>query len=146
MRISDWSSDVCSSDLLTEQIRSGLRQGQFVPFFQPIVDVTRRKVYGAETLTRWRQPDGRVTLPSEFIFVAEGSELIGDMTRAVLARACKTFHGWNQRGHTLSLSFNLSAKLLSANVLAIVREALSESQIDPKIGRASCRDRVCQYV
>src|SRR3546814_7787915 len=64
---------------LTEQIRSGLRQGQFVPFFQPIVDVTRRKVYGAETLTRWRQPDGRVTLPSEFIFVAEGSELIGDM-------------------------------------------------------------------
>src|SRR3546814_8811416 len=58
MRISDWSSDVCSSDLLTEQIRSGLRQGQFVPIFQPIVDVTRRKVYGAETLTRWRQPDG----------------------------------------------------------------------------------------
>ncbi|HET8881077.1 MAG TPA: diguanylate cyclase, partial [Solimonas sp.] len=32
---------------LTEQIRNGLRQGQFVPFFQPIVDVSRRKVYGA---------------------------------------------------------------------------------------------------
>lgn len=118
---------------LTEQIRNGLRQGQFIPFFQPIVDVTRRKVYGAETLTRWRQPDGRVTLPSEFIFVAEGSDLIGDMTRAVLARACKTFHSWNQRGHTLSLSFNLSAKLLSTNVLEIVREALSESLIDPKL-------------
>lgn len=118
---------------LTEQIRSGLRQGQFVPYFQPIVDVTRRKVYGAETLTRWRQPDGRVTLPSEFIFVAEGSDLIGDMTRAVLARACKTFHNWNHRGHVLSLSFNLSAKLLSTNVLEIVREALSQSQIDPKL-------------
>jgi len=116
---------------LTEQIRNGLRHGQFVPFFQPIVDVTRRKVTGAETLTRWRQPDGRITLPGEFIFVAEGSDLIADMTRAVLARACTTFNGWNERGHALSLSFNLSAKLLSTNVLAIVREALRESRLDP---------------
>ncbi|NGY05569.1 putative bifunctional diguanylate cyclase/phosphodiesterase [Solimonas terrae] len=118
---------------LTEQIRNGLRQGQFVPYFQPIVDVARRKVYGAETLTRWRQPDGRVTLPGEFIFVAEGSDLIADMTRAVLARACKTFTGWNDRGHALSLSFNLSTKLLSSNVLEIVREALEQSSIDPKL-------------
>ncbi|WP_161628881.1 putative bifunctional diguanylate cyclase/phosphodiesterase [Solimonas flava] len=116
---------------LTEQIRSGLRQGQFVPFFQPIVDVARRKVVGAETLTRWRQPDGRVTLPSEFIFVAEGSDLIADMTRAVLARACTTFRNWNDRGYELRVSFNLSAKLLSANVLDIVREALKESSINP---------------
>ncbi|MGH8446177.1 MAG: putative bifunctional diguanylate cyclase/phosphodiesterase [Solimonas sp.] len=116
---------------LTEQIRSGLRQGQFVPFFQPIVDVTRRKVVGAETLTRWRQPDGRVTLPSEFIFVAEGSDLIADMTRAVLARACRTFKGWNDRGYELRVAFNLSAKLLSANVLDIVREALKESSLNP---------------
>lgn len=116
---------------LTEQIRSGLRQGQFVPYFQPIVDVARRKVIGAETLTRWRQPDGRVTLPGEFIFVAEGSDLIADMTRAVLSRACSTFRGWNDRGHELSVSFNLSAKLLSANVLDIVREALTESHLNP---------------
>ncbi|NKF22151.1 putative bifunctional diguanylate cyclase/phosphodiesterase [Solimonas marina] len=118
---------------LTEQIRTGLRQGQFVPFFQPIVDITRRKVTGAETLTRWRQPDGRVTLPGEFIFVAEGSDLIADMTRAVLARACTTFNGWNERGQALSLSFNLSAKLLSTNVMAIVREALEQSRLDPAL-------------
>ncbi|WP_157623064.1 putative bifunctional diguanylate cyclase/phosphodiesterase [Solimonas soli] len=117
---------------LTEQIRSGLRQGQFVPFFQPIVDVARRKVIGAETLTRWRQPDGRVTLPSEFIFVAEGSDLIADMTRAVLARACRTFKNWNDRGYELRVAFNLSAKLLSANVMDIVREALKESSLNPR--------------
>ncbi|MFT4047896.1 MAG: EAL domain-containing protein [Solimonas sp.] len=117
---------------LTEQIRSGLRQGQFVPYFQPIIDVGRRKVIGAETLTRWHQPDGRVTLPSEFIFVAEGSDLIADMTRAVLARACRTFKNWNDRGYDLRIAFNLSAKLLSANVMDIVREALRESSLDPQ--------------
>jgi len=117
---------------LTEQIRSGLRQGQFVPFFQPIVDVSRRKVIGAETLTRWRQPDGRVTLPSEFIFVAEGSDLIAEMTHSVLSRACSTFKGWNDRGYDLRVAFNLSAKLLSANIMEIVRNALKESGLDPR--------------
>lgn len=116
---------------LTEQIRAGIRHGQFVPYFQPIVDVSRRKVIGAETLVRWRQPDGRVTMPGEFIFVAEGSDLIADMTREVLQRACTAFKSLNDRGADLQLSFNLSTKLLSANVMEIVREALQRSGLEP---------------
>lgn len=116
---------------LTEQIRAGIRHGQFVPYFQPIVDVARRKVIGAETLVRWRQPDGRVTMPGEFIFVAEGSDLIAGMTREVLQRACTVFKALNDRGADLQLSFNLSTKLLSTNVMEIVREALQSSGLEP---------------
>lgn len=116
---------------LTEQIRSGIRQGQFVPFFQPIVDIARRKVVAAETLVRWRQPDGRVTLPGEFLFVAENSDLIADMTRDVLVRACRTFKGWNDRGFDIYVSFNLSTKLLTPHIMEIVREALRESNLSP---------------
>ena len=124
---------------LTEQIRSGIRQGQFVPFakeelkllYQPIVDIARRKVVAAETLVRWRQPDGRVTLPGEFLFVAENSDLIADMTRDVLVRACRTFKGWNDRGFDIYVSFNLSTKLLTPHIMEIVREALRESNLSP---------------
>lgn len=112
---------------LAEQIRLGLRQGEFIPFFQPIVDVARRKVIGAEILVRWRQPDGRVVLPAEFLLVVEGSELIRDMTRTVLTQACRTVRGWSDRGFVLSVSFNLSPKLLSPGILDIAREALSGS-------------------
>lgn len=116
---------------LSEQIRVGMRQGQFVPFFQPMVDVARRKVIGAEILVRWCQPDGRVVLPAEFITVVEGSELIRDMTRAVLAQACRTVRGWSDAGFDLTVSFNLSAKLLSPSILEITREALRESGLAP---------------
>ncbi len=112
---------------LAEQIRVGMRQGQFVPYFQPIVDVSRRKVVGAEILVRWRQPDGRVVLPGEFIMLVESSELIRDMTRSVLSQACRTVRNWSDKGFVLSVSFNLSAKLLSPGILDITRDALRDS-------------------
>jgi len=112
---------------LAEQIRVGMRQGQFVPYFQPIVDVSKRKVVGAEILVRWRQPDGRVVLPGEFIMLVESSELIRDMTRSVLSQACRTVRNWSDKGFVLSVSFNLSAKLLSPGILDITRDALRDS-------------------
>ncbi|MFA5938226.1 MAG: bifunctional diguanylate cyclase/phosphodiesterase [Sinimarinibacterium sp.] len=112
---------------LAEQIRMGLRSGQFVPFFQPVVDVAKGKVVGAEVLVRWRQPDGRVILPGEFILIAESSETIRDMTREVLTQACQSIRAWGDRGFVLNVSFNLSAKLLSPHILNICREALAGS-------------------
>lgn len=112
---------------LAEQIRMGLREGQFVPFFQPVVDAARGKVVGAEVLVRWRQPDGRVVLPGEFILIAESSETIRDMTRNVLTQACRSVKAWSERGFVLNVSFNLSPKLLSPHILQICREALAES-------------------
>lgn len=112
---------------LAEQIRVGMRQGEFVPYFQPIVDVAQRKVVSAEILVRWRQPDGRVVLPAEFIMLVESSELIREMTRAVLSQACRTVRGWSDKGYKLSVSFNLSTKLLSQGLLDIARDALRDS-------------------
>jgi predicted signal transduction protein with EAL and GGDEF domain len=116
---------------LAEQIRMGLREGQFVPFFQPVVDIARGKVVGAEILVRWRQPDGRVVLPGEFILIAESSETIRDMTRDVLTQACAAIRAWSDRGFVLNVSFNLSAKLLSPHILQICREVLAESGLPP---------------
>ena len=39
---------------LEEDIRGGIKAGEFVPFFQPLVDLTTRKVVGFEALARWR--------------------------------------------------------------------------------------------
>jgi predicted signal transduction protein with EAL and GGDEF domain len=116
---------------LAEQIRMGLREGQFVPFFQPVIDVTRGKVVGAEMLVRWRQPDGRVVLPGEFILIAESSEVIREMTRNVLIQACRAVRAWSERGYELSISFNLSAKLLTPHILHMCRDALAEAGLAP---------------
>ncbi|QHS10240.1 bifunctional diguanylate cyclase/phosphodiesterase [Sinimarinibacterium sp. NLF-5-8] len=116
---------------LTEQIRLGLREGQFVPFFQPIIDAATHKVAGAEMLVRWRQPDGRVVLPGEFMRIVEGSEIIHEMTHDVLSQACRAIVGWPQRRMPLTVSFNVSARLLTPQILHICRDALSQSGLSP---------------
>ncbi|SEQ91085.1 Diguanylate cyclase, GGDEF domain [Solimonas aquatica] len=118
---------------LAEQIRSGLREGQFVPYFQPIVDVARRKVIGVETLVRWRQPDGRVILPAEFIPIAENSDLIEEMTRSVLGRACRSARVWREQGLEITLGFNLSARMLRINVIDTIRRVLQETQLPAEL-------------
>ncbi|MDP9142146.1 MAG: EAL domain-containing protein [Pseudomonadota bacterium] len=112
---------------LAEQIGMGLRQGQFVPYFQPVVDAERGKVVGAEVLVRWRQPDGRLIMPGEFMRIAESSDTIREMTRTVLTQACTVIQNWADNGYTVAVSFNVSAAMLSPELLVICREALASS-------------------
>src|SRR3546814_5533763 len=98
MRISDWSSDVCSSDLIGK-----LPDNNVVEALQRVtgVQVTDRAGGEAATVTIRGLPDPLTTLNGRNIFTAAGQ------------------------------SFALQD--ISAN---LVRQ----------IGRASCRERVCQYV
>ncbi len=35
-----------------------IRDDEFVPYYQPLVDLQTGRLLGAEVLVRWRQPDG----------------------------------------------------------------------------------------
>ena len=48
-------------------MREALRNGEFVPYFQPKVDCYTGMAVGAEALVRWTKTDGEVILPSLFI-------------------------------------------------------------------------------
>ena len=41
---------------LEEDIRVGIRKGEFVPFFQPLIDLATQEIVGFEALARWRSP------------------------------------------------------------------------------------------
>ena len=71
---------------LNGRIRSGIDAGQFHAWYQPIVDLTDRRVLGYEALARWITPDG-VIAASEFITAAEDSGMITDLGRPILHEA-----------------------------------------------------------
>ncbi|MEI8081591.1 MAG: EAL domain-containing protein [Actinomycetes bacterium] len=68
-------------------IRDGLSGGQFVPWFQPVVDLGDESVVGFEALVRWVRPDGSIVPPDEFVPVAERTSLITDLDLVVLWRS-----------------------------------------------------------
>ena len=58
-----------------DEIEHALEAGEFVPYYQPIVDIRTGQLRGAEVLVRWRKPDGTLVLPGAFIPLMESSDL-----------------------------------------------------------------------
>lgn len=90
---------------LEEAIRRGIKGREFVPYFQPLVDLGSRQIIGFEALARWRNPDGGLQEAESFIETAERTGLIGPLTLSVLDQALQEARGWP--GH-LKLAVNIS--------------------------------------
>src|SRR3546814_20710145 len=109
MRISDWSSDVCSSDLLNGRV-----------VVQP----------GAQKT----DSDQRIAN----LMLAKGAEINAKPELEIYADDVKCAHGATCGQLDDTAVFYLRTRG--------VPEAQARALLPYKIGRASCRERVCQYV
>ena len=90
---------------LEEDIRTGIKAGEFVPFFQPLVDLNSRQIIGFEALARWLSPTRGLVEAEVFIETAERTGLISPLTLAVLEQALKEARDWPSN---LRLAVNVS--------------------------------------
>lgn len=90
---------------LEEAIRRGIKNGEFVPFFQPLVDLETRQIIGFEALARWRDPTRGLQEAESFIEAAERTGLIAPLTLGILEQALKEARGWPSE---LKLAVNVS--------------------------------------
>ncbi len=73
---------------MTAAIHSGLAAGEFVLYYQPVLETASGRLRGFEALIRWQRPDHGMVPPDDFIPVAEGStSLICEIGRYVLREA-----------------------------------------------------------
>ena len=87
-----------------ENFRNGLEKKEFVPFFQPLIDLETRDVVGFEALARWNSPRGLLEA-EEFIDVAERTGLVGPLTFSILEQALREARNWPAH---LKLAINIS--------------------------------------
>jgi|GEM_PF-622638 len=75
--------------LLETELAKAIEKGQVAPHYQIKMDVGSGQVIGVEALARWTHPELGFVSPAEFIPIAEGADLIVDLGRAILERACR---------------------------------------------------------
>ena len=92
------------------EMERALKAGEFVPYFQPIVDIRSGRLRGAEVLIRWRKSDGTIVPPASFIPLAESSGLIIELTRVLMQRVCKEAGAVLGARPHLKVGFNLTAR------------------------------------
>jgi predicted signal transduction protein with EAL and GGDEF domain len=115
-------------------IADGLRRGEFVLYYQPVVDLSTGRPRGVEALIRWNRPGCGLVSPDEFIPAAELSTLINDIGRWTLHEAAAQLARWDaQLGpKDLTVGVNISGRYLcSDDFVDDVRHAVETSGIEP---------------
>lgn len=92
--------DVAMRDEVIEQLqldaalRVALERHEFLPFYQPLVDLKSGALVGFEALMRWRRPDGRLVSPAVFIPTLEDTGLIVPVGRQFTEDVCRQLQQW----------------------------------------------------
>ena len=92
------------------ELRRAIENGELLLYLQPKVEMASGRVCGAEGLVRWMHPQRGMIPPGEFIDLAERTGLIRPLTAWVLETAFHLNQHWSQRGRTLPIAVNLSAR------------------------------------
>ena len=111
------------------ELRQALAKEQFELYFQPIYDLERFEIEGAEALLRWRHPERGMVPPAEFIPLAEQCGVIDQLGAWVIRNACLAAANWPR---DIGIAVNLSPlQFANRGLVCSVIAALAESGIEP---------------
>ncbi len=117
-------------DEAVAEIAAAVAAGEIRPWYQPVMDLASGEMTGVEALARWHRPSGTVEGPASFLPLAERSDLVLDIDRAVMARAFADLAGWQRLRPGFRVSVNLSGRHLDrADTLDLVEEAVADAGI-----------------
>ncbi len=109
-----------------------VREGEFLLYYQPIVDARSRQIQGFETLMRWMHPSLGMVPPVHFIPLAESNGLINLLGAWALKSACvqlKSFEDVCKR--RLYISVNVSPRQFrNDQFLDVLDDALAFSGLN----------------
>jgi diguanylate cyclase (GGDEF)-like protein/PAS domain S-box-containing protein len=98
---------------LENNLRTALREGQFLLHFQPQLDMSDGRVTGFEALVRWQHPGEGMISPLKFIPIAEETGLIGPLGEWILDEACRCLSAWRAQDiANVRMAINISAQQL----------------------------------
>jgi diguanylate cyclase (GGDEF)-like protein len=120
--------------VLEVELNNGLQQQQFFLLYEPVYDLSTRKVVALEALLRWRHPTQGLLAAQDFMPLAEETGLSVPIGRWMLEEACTRAAAWNVGGHRVGISVPVSANQLGRDGFATdVRRALLQSGIEPSL-------------
>jgi len=117
---------------IVNDLRGAFHREEVEVWYQPKISLPDGKPQGAEALVRWRHTEYGWLSPDEFIPAAEEAGTIVHLTRYVLRHAISDCRSWQNAGHKLRISVNISARDLCDDYLPYyVLQLLKESDVEP---------------
>jgi diguanylate cyclase (GGDEF)-like protein len=125
---------------LESDIRAGIPNDEFVPYFEQQIDLETGELAGFEMLARWVSPVRGLIPPDDFIAVAEETGMIGDLSLSIIRKAMLEAKHWDPK---LTISVNISPVQLKDPWLAqkivklLVETGFPASRLEVEITESS---------
>lgn len=113
-----------------DEFVAAIRKGEFIPFYQPVMDIETNRVRGCEVLMRWKRPNGQIISPGQFMAYAETHGHIFDMTRHLMRVSCEEVGKLYGENPDFKISINLFAgHFLDRQVVMDLKSIFENSDI-----------------
>ncbi|NKQ55357.1 EAL domain-containing protein [Amycolatopsis sp. K13G38] len=117
---------------LEQDLRDAVRRGRLWAAYQPVVDLRTNETVAVEGLLRWTHPVHGPVSPTEFIPMAEESDLINLLGAHVLRETTKEVAARRADGIDVDLKINLSTRQLDdASLVLAIEAALASTGLPP---------------
>ena len=118
---------------MNEEIIKGLKNREFLLYYQPIFDLKSEDMIGAEALIRWNHPEMGLIAPDKFLEIAGKTGLIVDLGEYVFKEAMRQRKQWDELGFKkFKITLNLSLREMQVDQLIKKIDTLfDEYSVDP---------------
>jgi diguanylate cyclase (GGDEF)-like protein/PAS domain S-box-containing protein len=115
------------------KLKRSFERDELLVHYQPKFNLETGEVFGAEALVRWELPERGMILPSDFIPIAEETNLIIEIGEWVLDKVCEDFRFWQRSVSSPGrVSVNLSLKQLrQPNFTRRISSILRSYEVSP---------------
>ncbi|MFZ6774877.1 EAL domain-containing protein [Undibacterium sp. SXout7W] len=118
LTLAEQRSDLTQRLAMETELQHALLNNHLFLEYQPIFDADGQYMHAVEALIRWRRADGEIVRPDVFIPIAEQSQLIIQIGRWVMQRACIDLAQLHQAGfHHLQMHINTAASEFTCDEL-----------------------------
>ncbi|MBF0096525.1 MAG: EAL domain-containing protein [Magnetococcales bacterium] len=119
---------------LERSLHRAIKDREFLLHYQPKVELRSGRLVGMEALVRWRQPDGSMVSPLDFIPLAEETGLIVPLGQEILQMACRYNRQLMQQGLSpVKVAVNLSGRQFQDPELhGYIQSILQSCSLEPE--------------
>jgi len=127
-------------------IRRALKKGEFICYFQPIINLETGHTSGFETLLRWKHPREGLLEPQRFVDLCEENGLIIPIFWNTLRESCRRLALWQKEypsNPPLTISVNLSGRQLSdKGLIENIGKILEENKLEGRSLNLEITERI----
>ncbi|CAA6806306.1 MAG: diguanylate cyclase/phosphodiesterase (GGDEF & EAL domains) with PAS/PAC sensor(s) [uncultured Sulfurovum sp.] len=112
----------------SKEIKQGIDKGDFLLYYQPVIEIQSGKITSFESLLRWQHPTEGIITPDNFLpYILDDMEMITYLGKWVVEEVFKQYQICSKQGHKVSLSINISFnELASRDFIVMLKKLLKK--------------------